>query len=390
MKWGYKRAFVRCALLFLAGAALQLITGGLDNSFLRHPWGLIISINYLYLLILAYAKSDSWTWVRKLYDRHAMTSSLAAMVVMCIIFGLTAQNGSTEGIAGALGFRNMKASWSFGLIFFYFTSVLGLRAIDDIRNWRSRRLIPSLSHAAVFLVLAAGIFSAGEKTRVRIKAPLGHPVHTAMKATGEEYRLPFPISLKSFDIKEYPAQLYMIDPSKGSSESLEGWDIKVLKNLEMAGRLKDSTDYIPMEHVGATTAMYIEAIHQATGRKAEGWVSCGSHIFPPAMLQISETEAIAMPQREPEHYLSEILVTDEKGDHIYNIKVNKPAKTGAWRIYQVGYDKERGKWSTYSILECVKDGWYPLIRTGLWLILASGVAMALTAGRSRRKKEVQP
>ena len=154
MKWGYKRAFVRCALLFLAGAALQLITGGLDNSFLRHPWGLIISINYLYLLILAYAKSDSWTWVRKLYDRHAMTSSLAAMVVMCIIFGLTAQNGSTEGIAGALGFRNMKASWSFGLIFFYFTSVLGLRAIDDIRNWRSRRLIPSLSHAAVFLVLA--------------------------------------------------------------------------------------------------------------------------------------------------------------------------------------------------------------------------------------------
>ena len=74
---------------------------------------------------------------------------------------------------------------------------------------------------------------------------------------------------------------------------------------------------------------------------------------------------------------------------IYNIKVNKPAKVGAWRIYQVGYDKERGKWSTYSVFECVKDGWYPLIRTGLWLILASGAAMALTAGRSRRKKEVQ-
>ena len=40
------------------------------------------------------------------------------------------------------------------------------------------------------------------------------------------------------------------------------------------------------------------------------------------------------------------------------------------------------------VLECIKDGWYPLIRTALWLIIASGVAMALTAGRSRRKKEV--
>lgn len=389
MEWGYKRAFVRYALLFIAGAVFQFICGDFDKSILGHPWGAVAAVNYLYVLILLYAKSDSWKWAQKLYDRYAMVSSLAAMVVMCIIFGLIRQTGSDEGIIGALGFRDMKNSWSFGLIFFYFTSVLGLRAIDDIRNWRSRRLIPSLSHFAVFLVLAAGIFSAGEKTRVRIQAPLGHPVQMAMKATGEEYRLPFAISLKNFSIKEYPAQLYMIDPSKGSSGSLDGWEIKVLENLEMAGRLKDSTDYIPMEHVGATTAMYIEAVHKATGRKAEGWVSCGSHIFPPAMLQLSETEAIAMPQREPEHYLSEVVVTDENGDHIYNIKVNKPAKVGAWRIYQVGYDKERGKWSTYSVFECVKDGWYPLIRTGLWLILASGAAMALTAGRSRRKKEVQ-
>ena len=106
------------------------------------------------------------------------------------------------------------------------------------------------------------------------------------------------------------------------------------------------------------------------------------------MLELAGNQAIAMPKREPEHYLSEIIVIDDDGEHIYNIEVNNPARVGPWRIYQVGYDTERGRWSTTSVLECVKDGWFPLIQIALWLILASGVAMALTAGRSRRKKEV--
>jgi hypothetical protein len=51
----------------------------------------------------------------------------------------------------------------------------------------------------------------------------------------------------------------------------------------------------------------------------------------------------------------------------------------------VGYDKERGT----STLECVKDGWYPLVKTGLWIILSAGVFMALTAGIKRKKEEKQ-
>ena len=50
LKWGYKRAFLRCALLFLAGTTLQLAVGDFDNSFLRYPWGLILAINYCYIL----------------------------------------------------------------------------------------------------------------------------------------------------------------------------------------------------------------------------------------------------------------------------------------------------------------------------------------------------
>lgn len=401
MKWGYKKAFVRCALLFLAGAVLQFILGGLDNSFLRHPWGLVIAVNYLYLLILAYAKSDSWKWVRRLYDRYAMTSSLASMVIMCILFGLITQNGSDKGLWGALGFRHMASSWPFCLIFINFVTSLGLQTIEDIHNWKHRRFLTTISHAAVFIVLAAGMFSGGDKIRVRISVPVGFPVHTGITASGQEVRLPFVVTLKEFQMKEYPPKLHMINPyegtsspeylsieGEGASAAIEGWELSVTEYHEMAGRLDDSTGYRAMEHVGAVSAAYVKATNSQTGASKEGWVSCGSHIFPPAMLPLSDNQAVAMPLREPEHYLSEIIVIDDDGERTYDIEVNKPAKIGAWRIYQVSYDTERGRWSTTSVLECVRDGWYPLIRTGLWLILASGVAMALTAGRSRRKKEV--
>ena len=43
--------------------------------------------------------------------------------------------------------------------------------------------------------------------------------------------------------------------------------------------------------------------------------------------------------------------------------------------------------SEYSDLLCVKDGWYPLTASGLWLLLAASVLMFFTAGGSRKKKE---
>ena len=49
LKWGYKEAFQRCALLFVVGAALQILLGDFENRFLRQPWGLIFAINYHYL-----------------------------------------------------------------------------------------------------------------------------------------------------------------------------------------------------------------------------------------------------------------------------------------------------------------------------------------------------
>jgi hypothetical protein len=68
------------------------------------------------------------------------------------------------------------------------------------------------------------------------------------------------------------------------------------------------------------------------------------------------------------------LDTHEGKKHL-EISVNHPATIGSWKIYQSGYDSDRGRWSTLSILECVKDAWYMPVYVALWLILAAGIWM---------------
>ncbi|MBQ2036807.1 MAG: hypothetical protein II216_02705, partial [Alistipes sp.] len=74
-----------------------------------------------------------------------------------------------------------------------------------------------------------------------------------------------------------------------------------------------------------------------------------------------------------------------------SIEVNKPARIGAWRIYQVGYDTQRGRWSSSSVVECVKDGWWSAVQIALWMLLAAAVVMFLTAGGRgvTKKKEAK-
>ena len=293
MKWGYKRAFARCALLFAAGTALQLICGNINPCWFRYPLGLILALNYLYILILLTARSDRWTWVRQLTDHHAGISSLTGMLAMTLLFGLIRQDSSSSGLWGALGFRSMSTSWPFCLMLLYFMTVLGMRAFKEIRDWRSHPVLTIVIHTAVFVGISAAFFGSGDKVKARVVTKADEPSHIGISPqTGRTVVLPFVICLEEFVMEEYP-------------------------------------------------------------------------------------------NGEPKMFLSRIKVSDKKREKEMDIRVNHPGRMGSWKIYQVGYDKQHGT----STLECVKDGWYPMVKTGLWIILSAGVFMALTAGMKRKREE---
>lgn len=392
---------MRCLLLFAVGIVLQCVVGDFDNGFLSYPWGLILAVNYLYLLILLHFQRDKWRWVNRLSDHYASVSALGSMVLMTIIFGLTRQDASTEGLVGLLGFSRMTSSWPFNLLLFYFTTTVGLAVVDDLHHWRQRGLAAMMSHLAVFVVLTCGMFGSADKMRVTVNAHLERPVAEGIDSKGVSQTLPFAITLKEFAMEEYPPKLYLLDTRQESSSEdfllveeatseceIDGWQLRVERVIDMAGRMPDSDEWIEMVHTGAAPAVYLKATNSATGESYSGWVSCGSHIFEPSYLRLSERYAVAMPRRDAKRYLSRVDVEQMSGERQrFDVEVNHPARIGAWRIYQVGYDTARGRWSSVSVLECVKDGWYSAIHIALWLMLSAGVVMFVTAGgRSLSRK----
>ena len=68
------------------------------------------------------------------------------------------------------------------------------------------------------------------------------------------------------------------------------------------------------------------------------------------------------------------------------IEVNKPFSIDGWKIYQLSYNEQMGKWSNLSIFEIVTDPWMPVVYVGIFMLLFGAVGMFLTASR---KKEVK-
>lgn len=396
-EWGCKRAFLRCALLFVVGTTLQLAVGDIDSSLLHYPWGLILAVNYLYLLVVAYAMRNRWRWLRQLGDDKACLSSLAAFGAIVIVFGLTRQDPAREGLVGALGFSRMTSSWPFNLLLFYFMTTLGIRTVSDIHHLRDRRMAAVLTHLGVFVLLVAGTFGSGDTVRCMVTTRVGTPVSIGRDDAGHEVRLPFALTLDDFSIEEYPPKLYLLDTRRESSsreflsveadgaEAVIGdWRIRAEHSLDMAGRLPEESDWRAMKHVGAAPAVYASAENTVTGERFSGWVSCGSHIFEPSYLMLDDGMAVAMPRREAKRYLSRVNIMEEGGiRRDVEIEVNHPARVGSWRVYQVGYDTSKGRWSDTSVLECIRDPWYGAAHLALWMLLAAGVVMFVTAGGRR-------
>ena len=206
----YKQMIGRCALLFFAGTALQLCIGNVDASFLAYPWGLVGIVNYLYILIILYAYQEKLTFVRRMYDRPSYITSLASMLVLTLLFGLIPQDTSFEGVIDLLGFNQMASSWIFVLFLFHFTTIIGLKAIEDLHHWKKHSLPAVLMHVAFFVILVASIFGSGEKIRLRVTAIEGHPVNIGLTDRGRQVELPFTIFLKDFSLEEYPPVIHFL------------------------------------------------------------------------------------------------------------------------------------------------------------------------------------
>ena len=147
---------------------------------------------------------------------------------------------------------------------------------------------------------------------------------------------------------------------------------------------EDSTTYVSWEQSGATSAVRVSLTSTKTGREVEGWVTCGSYRFPYQLLPVTNLVSLAMAEREPQRDTSNVeVVTVSGGQYQTNIQVNKPFEVEGWKVYQLNYDTEMGRWSEISVLELVRDPWLPVVYTGIIMMLLGAVCMFVLAQRKK-------
>lgn len=386
--WGYAEGWVICAGLLITGFGLQLITGPVQAGLFQYPVNVAGGLIFLLVLCIGFVVGRKITvvqWFSRVNGEHYL---FIGSFVSCVGYG----------ICGS-GYRA-----DYDVVAFYpavslFLVCLGLCHIEAYR-------IVSLEGCSVYAEPCRFIYHAaggdlGKRglRRLRMTVPLENPEWRASDEKNEMIELPLAIELRSFTIDEYPPKLMLIDNTTGKvlpekqpenilveeiplAGNLQGWKVEVTRSLPMAACVmgQDTINFVEFHSEGATTALYVKARNELTGRQKEGWVSCGSYIFPYISLQLDDAVSMVMPEREPRRFASDVMVyTKDKQTKEACIEVNKPLSIAGWKIYQLSYDETKGKWSRMSVFELVRDPWLPIVYTGILMMIAGAIGLFLSA-----------
>ena len=392
--WGYAEGWAICAGLLITGFGLQLITGPVQAGLFQYPVNVAGGLIFLLVLCIGFVVGRKITVVQWFSGLTASITSLSALLSVVLVMGFVGP-----------GIERITMSWPFVLLFLYFLFVLGFVTLKRIVSFRWRDVPFMLNHVGLFITLLAAILGNGDLRRLRMTVPLENPEWRASDEKNEMIELPLAIELRSFTIDEYPPKLMLIDNETGgvlpekspvhfllengvSEGSLLDWDLFVEQSIPMAASVatENTLKFTDFHSMGATYAVYLKAVNRKNQQAKEGWVSCGSFLFPYKALRLDSLTSLVMPEREPQRFASEVKVYTQEGTIMEStIEVNRPMEIAGWKIYQLSYDESKGRWSDISVFELVRDPWLPVVYAGIIMMMLGAICLFVNA--QKRKEE---
>lgn len=389
----FSEGILICIGLTVVGLVLQFTVGSVDWNNLAWPVNLIILLTYILLLFILYLYRKRFHLVGRALHYTTVVPALASVVIMTLVMGLVKQAPAHSGSTDLLGLSKMTSFWPFVLIYGWNVTILGWAIIKHLCTFKWRKIPFLCNHLGLFIALTCAVLGSADMQRLTMFLHVGDTQWRGIDAEGRLKELPLAIELKNFTINEYPPQLQLINNETGKAlpeenpehltlgkdfthGNLSGWDIRSLKRIENAVPKisRDTIDYIESEETGATFAAFIKATSADGKQVRQGWVSCGSFLFPYQDLYLDTLQTLIMPDREPKRFVSEVIIYTQDGQKTgIAIEVNKPAKIEGWTIYQSGYDETKGKWSDFSIFELVSDPWLPAVYTGIGMMILGAI-----------------
>lgn len=412
--------------LMLIGLILQFTIGPLEWGLFMWPANIIALTIFVALLLVVWLLRKHFYFFRFMASMQAAVPAIAGAALLTIIMGVTRQLPEGRLAADPIGLTKMLNFWPFILVYVWMTAITGEATILQLSRFSWRRLPSFVSHLGLFIVLTCGTLGNADMQRLKMFCEQGKVEWRGLDAWKNVHKLPVAIQLEKFTIDEYPPKLVVINrrglpqPAKKPENlvldkglragHLTGWNIEVVKRIDdampaalvrMVGKMptgmmanirmdslgvaRNNEGYVQSEAPGSACAIFVKATRGAEVK--QGWISCGSYMFPYQGLKLDDEHTIVMPNREPRRYASLVDIYTMDGQNIQTeIEVNKPFSISGWKIYQLSYNEQMGKWSNVSVFELVTDPWLPIVYAGIFMLLIGAVGMFLTAGRKKREE----
>ena len=387
--WGYAESYIIVLALLILGFLINYFGNSTVHS-IQWPFNLYLGIATIFFLLLIYFLFKKTSFIKWLSSYKAAISAISLYLFIILLMGFIPQETiKTHSFFAKIGLFNILSSYAFLFTQIYFFLSLGMVTIKRAFPFKRKNIAFLLNHFGLWLTLFSATLGAGDLQRITLTANKTDAVYYGLNQDRKTINdLGIAIKLTNFIIEEYAPKAFIIDSKsndiinenlfflkKGNKGDLKNWNIEVKEFHKNAVKIGDK--YHNVNEIGAPPAAFVILKNKKTLQKAEGWISCGSFRYPGNYLILPDGNILVMAEPEPKKFSSEVKIYSSTSSDIIEatVEVNKPAKVNGWKIYQLDYDHEKGKWSETSTLELVKDPWIPLVYLGIFMMIAGALYM---------------
>jgi hypothetical protein len=395
--WSYREGFLISLSLLILGLLLNQFSGS-NLQLPGWPFNLILGILFLTFIVLVgtfYKKSYLIRWLSGI---PACIPAITLFAVLTLGMGLIPQSESKDIPALLFKINYLKQSWLFLISTIYLLTCLGLVITRRAYPFTFRNVGLIVSHLGLWLIVMTAGLASSDLERYQVAVEEGKSASEGLNLDYQTKVLPFSIKLIDFSIDEFPAKLALVDIESNLidpkiknnltlienniSFRIKDFEIKILKYYPLAVEDNNSI-FRPTHDSDATQAVLIRSVNLTSNDTLQGWICSGSPKTKASYLRVDSNYFFALTLPEPKRFSSKIVLTDSKGySKTVRIEVNKPFSIEGWKLYQIGYDKNMGKYSTLSVIEAVRDPWISLVYVGIFLMIL-GAAYMFWTGRAK-------
>lgn len=385
--WGYVESFFIVFGAILIGFLWQISLGNLSIKLLAFPNNIIVAITYILCLFLLQKKFTNILIVKWFTSIPATISLLSAVLFMVLLMGTIPQSKSENIIINTLGLNQITSHWAFYIVQLLLLTALGMVTLKRSFPFYKYNIGFILNHAGLFITLLAGLLSASDVQKWKMIVTEDKSQQIVINENNELKELDFKIHLYDFHMDEYLPKLTVVDNVTGkvvlkeqnimidtvgtTQFSFQDYKIVVTQFLSSAGKIEDK--YVAVYDLGTPPAAQLKITNLNNNEVQHHWVTCGSFLYPYEAVKLSEQYSILMTFPEPKKFTSTVDFISHDTLKNVHIEVNKPVDFKGWKIYQLSYDEEMGKWSQTSTFELVRDPWLPIIYAGIFMMLSGAV-----------------